>query len=84
MRLDAKFFFVLFCLQMSAPSIWGAKKPKCKNPKVEFFSNCNISTTTKVTMYQGEVGEYSYRGCQKRTCLKASKKLAIWSPGPAV
>ena len=37
MILDGKFFLVLVCLQMSPPSIWGAKKLKCKNPKVNFY-----------------------------------------------
>ena len=35
-------------------------------------------------MYQGEIGEYSYLGCEKTTCIKASKKLAVWSVGPAL
>ena len=82
MILDGKFFLVLVCLQMSPPSIWGAKKLKCKNPKVKFYIDYNISN--KINYYQGDVGEYFYRGCEKKTCLKASNKLAIWSAGPAL
>ena len=58
----------------------GAKGPFCKNPKAR-----NNSTGCSTIEYvKGHVGDQFTEDCVKFTCIKVSKKVGVWSQGPAM